>query len=140
MGSIKKIRILRPIVLLIVMNTILMNIAAESYSIASKRRDLLSVEASDIFNSIIAKPEIIWGEVADIDPDRLAVSDTLYCFLENNKLELFASYHSNGNEYQYTQYESSDNEAQAYLSIYGGYVHVDVRNRSGDCQICITDS
>ena len=49
MGSIKKIRILRPIVLLIVMNTILMNIAAESYSIASKRRDLLSVEASDIF-------------------------------------------------------------------------------------------
>ncbi len=135
MGSIKKIRILRPIVLLIVMNTILMNIAAESYSIASKRRDLLSVEASDIFNSIIAKPEIIWGEVADIDPDRLAVSDTLYCFLENNKLELFASYHSNGNEYQYTQYESSDNEAQAYLSIYGGYVHVDVRTPTGKYRI-----
>ena len=114
-------------------NFISLGVSAKTYTIAANRYDTLPEGASSIFRDIMSKPETVWGEVTDIDVKKLAEADTFYCSFDDIQVELFAMYYgeNNNSDYRYVHYVSLDHDADAYVSIYDNYVHIDLRTLNG---------
>jgi hypothetical protein len=95
------------------------------------RNNAISEEASRIFSSIMLKPEAIWGEVIQININELIRADTLFCYLEDNNIELLTKYHHSDNNYHYVHYEASDMSAHAIVSIFDNNIHIDIQTNIG---------
>jgi len=135
MDSIHKIRFVLLSMLFLIFNQIILPISAKTYSIEPKGNKTLSEESFEIFSEITSKSEVLWGEIADVDIEALMGADTLNVIVENYHVELLSKYQNQDIDYHYVHYESLDNEAQAYVSILDGYVHVDLRTTIGYYQI-----
>lgn len=118
------------------------SLSAKAYSIHPNDRYSLSTETLSSFNEIMLDPNITWGEIAYVQVDDLIQSDTLNCFLNNERVTLVAKYHSDQNtSYHYIYYESLTDESFAYLSVYDNNIHIDIRTTLGRYRlVSITDS
>ena len=132
------IKIIKPwsfALLFVVLSSAPLHISAKSCSIRIKDRSTLSADANAIFNSIMSQPEIIWGNVVNVNARELALADTLYCSLDNGQVKLYATYHSGNMDYNYVHYESSDYDTHAVVSLLGNNIHIDLRTSLGKYQI-----
>ena len=106
-------------------------ISAKSYTIELLENATLSPKASENFKKIMSKSEVIWGDIADVNIEKLIGADTLYCILDSNPIELFMKYNSNDSNYHYAHFESFDEDAMAYVSILENNIHIDLRTSYG---------
>lgn len=133
MDSFKTIKLWSSAILLLLFNLISLSVSAKTYTIAADRSNALPEDVSNIFRDFMSKPEVVWGEVSDVDVKELAEADTLYCFFDDIQVELVATYYgdNNNSDYRYVHYESSNQEADAYVSIYDSYAHINLRTLNG---------
>ncbi|MBQ6765079.1 MAG: zinc-dependent metalloprotease [Paludibacteraceae bacterium] len=126
-----KIRLLITLIFSIFCIPVLLQVSAASYIIESKKNTALSKKSAETLSQIMSRSEIAWGEIAEIDLKNLIRADTLFCILDNEQVELFATYHTEGVDYYYTHYESSDKDAHAYLSVLTNNIQIDISTSLG---------
>lgn len=131
MDTTKKIRLWKLITLLLSVSICPLQIAAKKYTMEFKESDTLSARALDMTDHMISKQGIEWGELADFDVSKLKNADTLYLFLRNEHIELYAIFQSKDVNCSYTHYESFDKNAQAYVSILENNVYADLSTSIG---------
>lgn len=109
-----------------------LNMIASTYSIeAVNSRDTLSHEVLDMYNEIILKPEVIYGDIAYIDIETLVHADTLFFYFDNKQITLNDVYRNSNDNYSYIHYVSTDLETHAFFSIYENYIiQADLRTSS----------
>lgn len=135
MDATKAIRALKLIILFLFAIHTPMQIAAEAYTLDFKESDALSKYISDIPNQIISKQGIEWGEMANVDVNKVTNADTLYLSLKNEYIELHAIYRNEDNNCSYTHYESSDKSAQAYVSILENNIYANLSTSFGNYHV-----
>lgn len=123
-------KIVKQVIWIVALCSTPLSLYANTYTIEPTGRNSLSEDATIVFRNIMSHPEVVWTDITKIDTNELLETDTLcFCF-DNNRLEMVATYYDNGFNYHYARYESPNTKAQALVTVFEDYVHIDLRTPS----------